>query len=85
MLVCIGTGEVQTCIWPSRYHCHSLFLASLKSRLVKSFVYWLTRVVMDKDPLNGCVSVCVVYAMSVVFVHCHIHYVKTVERIELEF
>ena len=48
-------------------------------------MYRLTRVVMDKDPLNGCVSVCVVYAMSVVFVHCHIHYVKTVERIELEF
>ena len=27
-------GEVQICIWPSRYHCHSLFLASEKSRLV---------------------------------------------------
>jgi len=26
--------EVQTCIWPSWYHCHSLSLASVKSRLV---------------------------------------------------
>jgi len=24
----------QTCIWSSRYHCHSLFLASVQSRLV---------------------------------------------------
>jgi len=27
-------SEVQTCIWPSRCHCHSLSLASAKSRLV---------------------------------------------------
>ena len=27
-------SEVQTCIWPSRCHCHSLPLASVKSRLV---------------------------------------------------
>ena len=27
-------SEVQTCIWPSWYHCHSLSLASVKSRLV---------------------------------------------------
>ena len=27
-------SEVQTCIWPSRCHCHSLSLASVKSRLV---------------------------------------------------
>jgi len=27
-------GEVQICIWPSWCHCHSLFLASVKSRLV---------------------------------------------------
>ena len=27
-------NDVQTCIWPSRCHCHSLSLASVKSRLV---------------------------------------------------
>jgi len=27
-------SEVETCIWPSWYHCHSLSLASVKSRLV---------------------------------------------------
>jgi len=26
-------SEMQTCIWPSRCHCHSLSLASVKSRL----------------------------------------------------
>ena len=50
-------SEVQTCIWSSRCHCHSMSLASLKSRLVLPFWYWLTRVVPDKGPLNGCVCV----------------------------
>ena len=27
-------SEVQTCIWPSGFHCHSLSFASVKSRLV---------------------------------------------------
>ena len=36
-------------------HCHSLSLASVKTRLVLPFWYWLTRVVLDKEPLNGCV------------------------------
>ena len=31
-------SEVQTCIWPSWCHCHSLFLASVKSRLVFAFL-----------------------------------------------
>ena len=47
--------EVQTCIWPSWCHCHSLSLASVKSRLVLPFWYRLTRVVPDKGPLDGCV------------------------------
>jgi len=50
---------MQTCIWPSWCHCHSLSLASLKSRLVLPFWYWLTRVVLEKGPLNVCVCVCV--------------------------
>ena len=53
-------SEVQTCIWPSWCHCHSLSLASVKSRLVLPFWYWLTWVVPDKGPLNGCVCVCVI-------------------------
>ena len=39
---------VQTCIWPSWCHCHSLSLASVKSRLVLPFWYRLTRVVPEK-------------------------------------
>ena len=52
-------SEVQTCIRPSWFHCHSLSLASVKSRLVLPFLYRLTRVVLDKGPLNGCGCVCV--------------------------
>ena len=52
-------SEMQTCIWPSWCHCHSLSLASVKSRFVLPFWYRLTRVVREKGPLNGCVCVCV--------------------------
>ena len=48
-------SKVQACIWSSRCHCHSLSLASVKSRLVLPFWYRLTRVVPDKGPLNVCV------------------------------
>ena len=48
-------SEAQTCIRPSWCHCHSLSLASLKSRLVLPFWYRLTRVVLDRGPLNRCV------------------------------
>jgi len=51
-------SEVQTCIRPSGFHCHSLSLASVKYRLVLPFWYRLTRVVPVKGPLNGCVCVC---------------------------
>jgi len=37
-------GEVQICIWPSWCHCHSLSLASVKTRLVHLW-YWVTRIV----------------------------------------
>jgi len=50
-------SKVQTCIWPSGCHCHSLSLASVKSRLVLSSWYRLTWVVPEKGPLNGCVCV----------------------------
>ena len=40
---------------PSWCYCHSLSLASVKSRLVLPFWYRPTRVVLEKGPLNGCV------------------------------
>ena len=49
-------SEVQTCIWPSWCHCHSLSLAPVKSRLILPFWYRLTQVVLEKRPLNGCSS-----------------------------
>ena len=53
-------SKVQTCIWPSWCHCHSLSVASVKSRLVLPFWYRPTQVVPVKGPLNGCVCVCAV-------------------------
>ena len=61
-------SEVQTCIWPSWCHCHSLSLASVKSTLVFPFWYRLTRVVPDKRPLNVCV--CVYVCLSVCLCVC---------------
>ena len=52
-------SKVQTCIWPSWCHCHSLSLASVKSRLVLPFWYRLTRAVPDKGPINAYMCVCV--------------------------
>jgi len=51
-------SEMQTCIWPSWCHCHSLSLATVESGLVLPFWYWLARVVTEKGPLNVCVSIC---------------------------
>jgi len=56
-------SKVQTCIWPSRCHCHSLSLASVKSRLVLAFWCRLIRVVLDKRPLNGCVFVTILFLL----------------------
>jgi len=41
-------SKVQTCIWSSWCHCHSLSPASVKSRLVLPFWYRLTWVVPEK-------------------------------------
>ena len=46
---------------PSWCHCHSLSLVSVESRLVLHFWYWLTRVVLDKGPLNRFVCVPFLY------------------------
>jgi len=55
-------SEVQSCIWPSWCHCHSLSLASVKSRLVLPFWYRLTWVVPEKGLLNGYVCEAVVFS-----------------------
>ena len=54
------SGDMQTCIWPSWCRCHSLSLASVKSRLVLPFWYLLTWLVQEKGPLIRpvCVYVC---------------------------
>ena len=48
---------MHTCTWPGLCHCHSLSLASVKSRLVLPFWYWPTWVVPEKGLLN-CVCAC---------------------------
>jgi len=57
-------SDVQICIWPSWCRCHSLSLASVKSRLVLPFWYRLTRLVPDKGPLNGCVCDDLLYKLQ---------------------
>ena len=46
--VVICLERAATCIWPSWRHCHSLSLASVKSRLVLPFWYGLTSGVLLK-------------------------------------
>ena len=66
---------MQTCIWPSWCHCHSLSLASVKSRLDLPFWYRPTRVVLDKVPLNGCVCVLKVDVDGAITdCHCYCYY-----------
>ena len=61
-------SEVQTCIWPSWCHCHTLSLAAVKSRLVLPFWYRLIRVVPEKGLLNGCLSTISIYCLLVYIV-----------------
>jgi len=69
-------SKVQTCIWPSWCHCHSLSLASVKSRLVLPFWYRPTLVVPEKGPLNGCVCVCVCAMQYINWWHIIVIYCK---------
>jgi len=55
-------SEVQTCIWPSWCQCHSLSLASVKSRLVFPFWYWLIRGSPGQRAIN---RVCVSLLMAI--------------------
>ena len=67
-------SEVQTCIWPSWCHCHSLSLASVKSRSVFPFWYRLTWVVPDKGPLNGCVCKKIIISVKLVKSFLNVRY-----------
>ena len=59
-------SKVHTCIWLSWCHCHSLSLASVKSRLVLPFWYRLTWLVPEKGPLNVCVCVLlIIWSLSI--------------------
>jgi len=51
-------SEVHTCIWPSWCYCHSLSLASVKSRLVFTFLVPAHLGSPGQGPLNGCVCIC---------------------------
>ena len=44
-------------------------LASVKSRLVLPFWYRLTRVVLDKGPLNGCVCIAIPKKWTIITYH----------------
>ena len=64
-------SEMQTCIWPSWCHCHSLSLASVKSRLCLPFLYRLTGVVPDKRAVKRvCVCVCVCSSHAQMLIYC---------------
>ena len=75
-------SEVQTCIWPSWCHCHSLSLAPVKSRLVLPFWYRLTQVVLENRLLNDCsskwfyasFSIDFMTALQVIFITCSFLY-----------
>ena len=54
MVICLEQTWRTVTSW---CHCHSLSLASVKSRLVLPFWYWLTQVVPEKGPSNVCVCV----------------------------
>ena len=56
---CLSGARCRLAYGPADATATHLSLASVKSRLVLPFWYWLTWVVPEKGPLNGCVCVCV--------------------------
>jgi len=50
-------SEVQMiCIWSSWCHCHPIISCSNKIQNGLPFWCWLTQVVLEERPLNGCSS-----------------------------
>jgi len=58
MVICLKQGaDCLHMVQPMPLHPETpSSLASFKSRLVLLFWYWLTQVVLEKRPLNGCNS-----------------------------
>ena len=61
-------SEVQTCMWPSGFHCHSLSLASVKSRLVFTFLLLAHPGSPGKRAVQRVTVVCM-YPVSLINVH----------------
>jgi len=60
--------------------------ASVKSRLVLPFWCWLTQVVLEKEPLNGCVCVLLCFHsdglnLCIVIQYCLLHVLLDEERV----
>ena len=77
-------SKVQTCIWPSWCHCHSLSLAPVKSRLVLPVWYRLTWIVLDKGPLNRCVCVNRRLQLPSVLWHCWLGIRKSIQPVKIQ-
>jgi len=60
-------SKVQTCIWPSWCHCHSLSLASVKSRLVFTF---LVAAHLGSPGKRAVKWVCVCKVSALNYLHC---------------
>ena len=50
---CLSGARCRLAYGPANAYCHSSSLASVKSRLVLPFRYWLAYVVPEKGPLNS--------------------------------
>jgi len=73
-------GEVQICIWPSWCHCHSLSLASVKSRLVLVLAHPCNPGQSPEGCKTGvCLCVCVCQVLwAKCLVHCWVRFHITV-------
>ena len=76
----LSGARCRLALWSSWCHCHPLSLASVKSRLVLPFWYWLTWVVPDKGPLNGCVCVTKSHVSRFILTHTQAAFFKSLEQ-----
>ena len=69
VVVCLWSEVRMVCIWSS--WCHTKTPSSptwFKSKLVLPFWYWLTQVVLEKRPLNGCNSCYIIMLLLMILV-----------------
>jgi len=68
-------GKVQTCMWPSWCHCHSLSLASVKSRLVFTFLVPAHPGSPGKRAVKRvCVCIVTILLFTVIILHAKLLY-----------